>query len=327
MAMPSSTAMVWNSRATPPAAATASATIPPMSLRWTWPGTNCVYELATATIGLSKSSSVMPVARHSARAPAMFRPWVVVRLRSSAIAEGYDGAPAPTQQDGAMATALVVQHLEPEGPALIGEALRAAGVEVVVVRPDRGEADPRVRDGLDGLDGVDGLVVMGGPMSAGSDDGFPSRRAELALLRAAVEAEVPTLGVCLGAQLLAAARGGEVEAGPELEVGWGTVVLSDAAAADPLWPASARRSPCCTGTARPSPSHPAPSSSPPRPATPTRRSASGPPPGASSSTSRSTPPPSPASSPPSVPRPRTPSRSSRTPTPGWPAPPPSRPRS
>jgi len=161
----------------------------------------------------------------------MFRPWVVVRLRSSAIAEGYDGARAPAQQDGVMATALVVQHLEPEGPVLIGEALRAAGVEVVVVRPDRGEAIPA---SVDGLDGVDGLVVMGGPMSAGGDDGFPSRRAELALLRAAVEAEVPTLGVCLGAQLLAAAGGGQVEAGPELEVGWGTVTLSDAAAADPL---------------------------------------------------------------------------------------------
>ncbi|HMJ78625.1 MAG TPA: type 1 glutamine amidotransferase [Iamia sp.] len=127
-----------------------------------------------------------------------------------------------------MPTALVVQHLEPEGPVLIGEALHAAGVEVVVVRPDRGEPVPA------SVDGLDGLVVMGGPMSARGDDGFPSRRAELALLGAAVEAEVPTLGVCLGAQLLAVAGGGEVEAGPELEVGWGTVVLSDAAAGDPL---------------------------------------------------------------------------------------------
>ena len=42
MAMPSSTAMVWNSRATPPAAAICSATISPTFFRWTWPGTNCV---------------------------------------------------------------------------------------------------------------------------------------------------------------------------------------------------------------------------------------------------------------------------------------------
>src|SRR5690606_25696605 len=45
--------------------------------------------LAMATIGLSKSSSVIPVARQSARAPAMFRPWVVVRERSSGMHPGY----------------------------------------------------------------------------------------------------------------------------------------------------------------------------------------------------------------------------------------------
>ena len=78
MAMPSSTAMVLNSLATPPAAAISAATSWPMSLRWTCPGTNWVNELATATIGLSKSPSVIPVARHRARAPAMLRPWVVV---------------------------------------------------------------------------------------------------------------------------------------------------------------------------------------------------------------------------------------------------------
>src|SRR6476620_984209 len=79
IAMPSSTAIVWNSRGTPPAARTASATMSPTFLRWTCPGTNCVYELAIATIGFPKSESVIPVARHSARAPAAFRPAVVVR--------------------------------------------------------------------------------------------------------------------------------------------------------------------------------------------------------------------------------------------------------
>lgn len=79
IAIPSSTAIVWNSRGTPPAARTASATMSPTFLRWTCPGTNCVYEFAIATIGFPKSESVIPVARHSARAPAAFRPAVVVR--------------------------------------------------------------------------------------------------------------------------------------------------------------------------------------------------------------------------------------------------------
>jgi len=82
MAMPSSTAIVLNSRPTPPAWATASATREPRSFRCTWPGTNCVYELAIATIGLPKSASVIPVARQRARAPAMLRPWVEVAERS-----------------------------------------------------------------------------------------------------------------------------------------------------------------------------------------------------------------------------------------------------
>ena len=78
MAMPSSIAMVLNSLAMPPAASISRATSWPMSFRCTWPGTNWVKELTTAMMGLPKSPSFMPVARQSARAPAMLRPWVEV---------------------------------------------------------------------------------------------------------------------------------------------------------------------------------------------------------------------------------------------------------
>jgi GMP synthase-like glutamine amidotransferase len=85
-------------------------------------------------------------------------------------------------------------------------------------------------------DRLDGLVVMGGPMSAASDDGFATRRAELELIGAAVEAQIPTLGVCLGAQLLALAAGGEVVAGSAgAEVGWAPIRISDDAGSDPLF--------------------------------------------------------------------------------------------
>jgi hypothetical protein len=81
IAMPSSIAIVLNSLATPPACSISRATSWPRSLRWTWPGTNWVNELTTAMIGLPKSASVIPVARHRPRAPAMLGPWVVVRER------------------------------------------------------------------------------------------------------------------------------------------------------------------------------------------------------------------------------------------------------
>lgn len=128
-----------------------------------------------------------------------------------------------------MSRVVVVQHLEPEGPARIAAELRDEGVEIDVVRVDLGEPVPG------DLEGVDGLVVMGGPMSAGSDDGFPTRSAELRLLAGAVAAEVPTLGVCLGAQLLAVAAGGEIRPGRGPEIGWGPVELRASAAADPLF--------------------------------------------------------------------------------------------
>src|SRR5690349_1373303 len=88
MAMPSSTAIVLNSFATAPAASISRATNCPRSFRWTWPGTNWVKELAIAMMGLPKSPSFMPVARHRPRAPAMLRPWVVVRERYAGMSAG-----------------------------------------------------------------------------------------------------------------------------------------------------------------------------------------------------------------------------------------------
>jgi GMP synthase-like glutamine amidotransferase len=129
-----------------------------------------------------------------------------------------------------MPNCLVVQHAEPESPFAIATALSEAGVTVDRRRVFAGDAVPaRVA-------GLDGLVVMGGPMGASSDEGFASRQAELSLLAGAVSAGLPTLGVCLGAQLLALAAGGSVfpgDRGPE--IGWGEVTLSDACRDDELF--------------------------------------------------------------------------------------------
>ncbi|MGO8870186.1 MAG: type 1 glutamine amidotransferase [Acidimicrobiales bacterium] len=127
-----------------------------------------------------------------------------------------------------MSRCLVVQHVEPEGPSVIGEALPDAGCTVEVRRVFAGDPLPVDAEQLDGL------VVMGGPMSAVTDEGFPSSVAELALLGDAVSRGVPTLGVCLGAQLPAQATGGSVHPGHGAEIGWGDVGLTADAGADPL---------------------------------------------------------------------------------------------
>ena len=129
-----------------------------------------------------------------------------------------------------MPTCLVIQHLPPEGPYLIAGALEDAGVAVELCQVFAGGQLPA------SLDGYGGLVVMGGPMSASSDEGFPTRTAEIDLLEDALERGSPALGVCLGAQLLAVAAGGKVYAGAEgPEIGWAPVSLVGEAEQDPLF--------------------------------------------------------------------------------------------
>ena len=112
---------------------------------------------------------------------------------------------------------------------MLGDALVAAGVHLRMCRVYAGDPVPA------GCEGLSGLVVMGGPMSAASDQDFPTRQAELLLLQRALGIGLPVLGICLGAQLLALAAGGRVFPGARgPEIGWGDVDLTPAAADDAL---------------------------------------------------------------------------------------------
>jgi GMP synthase-like glutamine amidotransferase len=123
---------------------------------------------------------------------------------------------------------IVLQHVDHEGPGLVAEALAEAGRAVEVVRPDRGE--PLPEPGL-----LAGLVVMGGPMGVDDTAEHPWLTPERALVGKAARSGIPLLGVCLGAQLLAAALGAEVTTGPEPEVGLGRVQLTALGRLDPVF--------------------------------------------------------------------------------------------
>lgn len=130
-------------------------------------------------------------------------------------------------RDTASARVLVVEHEESVDIALIGDRLAAAGLATETVGPDRALAVPVH------LDGFDGLVVLGGRMDPDDDTGAPWLPAVRDLLRQSVRLQLPTLGVCLGAQLLAMAAGGRarlIPSGPE--VGLHRVRPTAAAAGD-----------------------------------------------------------------------------------------------
>lgn len=114
-----------------------------------------------------------------------------------------------------MPTALVVQHAEVEGVGRFAEWMPEFGLDLRVVHPYVGQALPADVD-------ADALIVMGGPMGANDDAEVPWLAGTKALVVDALDRGIPTLGVCLGAQLLAVATGGKVErgaAGPELGLG------------------------------------------------------------------------------------------------------------
>ncbi|AGZ40102.1 type 1 glutamine amidotransferase [Actinoplanes friuliensis] len=133
-----------------------------------------------------------------------------------------------------MGTALVIENDPSDDLRRLGDWFAEAGLELTVLRPHAGDPLPET------LDDFLALVVLGGDQSAcASATGEPAAPwfpALEGLLRKAVRHHVPTLGVCLGGQLLATAHGGLVErstSGPE--IGPGLVARRDASDNDPLF--------------------------------------------------------------------------------------------
>jgi GMP synthase (glutamine-hydrolysing) len=81
---------------------------------------------------------------------------------------------------------------------------------------------------------TDVLVVLGGPIGAYEDDKYPFIIAELRLIERRIAAGRPTLGICLGAQLIARAMGAKVYPGKAKEIGWGPINLTQAGRASCL---------------------------------------------------------------------------------------------
>lgn len=127
-----------------------------------------------------------------------------------------------------MPTALVIQHEDYEALAGFQKPLERRGYEIATINV-RDPAYPT----LCFLD-PDLLVIMGGPMGVYETDAHPWINHEIVRTAERVLADRPTLGVCLGSQVMAAAMGARVYAGDIKEVGFGPINLTGAGQASPL---------------------------------------------------------------------------------------------
>jgi GMP synthase (glutamine-hydrolysing) len=127
-----------------------------------------------------------------------------------------------------MPRACVLQHIRCEPPGLFSRLLRDRGFVIEEVELDEGGRLPGWRE-------YDLVLAMGGPMGAYDEARHPWLAEERQWIASAVRAGTPYLGVCLGAQLLAASLGAEVRTGDTPEVGVLPIEVTGPGRADPVF--------------------------------------------------------------------------------------------
>jgi GMP synthase (glutamine-hydrolysing) len=130
---------------------------------------------------------------------------------------------------------LVFQHVPFEPLGTLDPLLKESGFRIRYVNFGR---EPESRPTLEKYEA---LIVLGGPMNSDQIDTYPNLITEMEIIREAVECNMPVLGICLGAQLLATSLGGSVSRNAVREIGWYDVDLTDAGVNDPVLSSFARR--------------------------------------------------------------------------------------
>ena len=122
---------------------------------------------------------------------------------------------------------LALQHCWDDPPGYLGELLQEHGIACEVVEVEEAPIpDPST---------YDALISLGGPQHAAADHKYPYLAEEKALIRKAVEQDIPFLGICLGGQLLAHALGGDVTRHTMTEIGFFEVEVTEEGKTDPLF--------------------------------------------------------------------------------------------
>lgn len=121
-----------------------------------------------------------------------------------------------------------IRHIGFEDLGSFEIPLREAGYAIHYI--DVAEHDPASLDPLD----ADLLIILGGPIGVYDHAAYPFVTSEIELLRVRLAANLPTIGICLGAQMIAAALGARVYPALASEIGWSAINLSETGAHNPL---------------------------------------------------------------------------------------------
>jgi len=124
--------------------------------------------------------------------------------------------------------ALIIKHVEIEGPGLIEYCLRKEKISYRIINLQGGDPLPK-------LDPLSLIILLGGPMNVYEEDRYPFLKDEDLFIKEAIQRGKFILGICLGAQLIAKALGAKVFKAPVREVGWFDVSLTRIGLQDPLF--------------------------------------------------------------------------------------------
>ena len=133
-----------------------------------------------------------------------------------------------SERSASLQRVVAVRHVHFEDLGTLEVVLKERGVEVTYV--DAGLDDFSTMTS----DGADLLVVLGGPIGVYEEEAYPWLVTLKSMLATRIAARLPTLGICLGAQMIASALGAKVYAGGIRELGWGKITLSNEGMSTPL---------------------------------------------------------------------------------------------
>ncbi len=127
-----------------------------------------------------------------------------------------------------MGKIMVFQHVPYEPLGTLDPLIRSSGHKIRYINFGRKpKSEPNIS-------GYDALIILGGPMNIGEEASYPHLDIEKSVIKNAIADNIPVLGICLGAQLIAAAMGADVYPASQKEIGWYELSLTQSGSNDKL---------------------------------------------------------------------------------------------